>query len=177
MSNRFISGMSVPGIAVALISLLALPVAGKVTDTARKSVLPRTSDGHPDLQGIYDLATMTPLERWRGDPPFLTKDRAAALEKAERERRDKANARSAPGRPAPPVGGDTTAPKSFFEVLEKAGGGAVGGYNNFWLNQGSAYTEVGGEIRHVLGVVSQNCDRFGRRLHGQIRVREYFESS
>jgi Recombinase/Recombinase zinc beta ribbon domain len=46
-----------------------------------------------------------------------------------------------------PVGGVTTEPKSFFEFLEKAGGGAVGGYNRFWLNQGSAYTEVGGQIR------------------------------
>jgi len=90
---------------------------------------------------------MTPLERWPGDPPSLTKERAAALEKAESERRNKANEPSAPDRSAPPVGGDTSQPKSFFEVLEKAGGGAVGGYNNFWLNQGSAYIEVGGEIR------------------------------
>ncbi len=90
---------------------------------------------------------MTPLERWPGDPPFLTKERAAALVQAESERRNKANEPSAADRPAPPVGGDTTPAKSFFEALEKAGGGAVGGYNNFWLNQGSAYTEVGGQIR------------------------------
>jgi hypothetical protein len=45
------------------------------------------------------------------------------------------------------VGGDTSEPKSFFEVVEKRGGGAVGFYNRFWLNQGSAYTEVGGQIR------------------------------
>ena len=50
-------------------------------------------------------------------------------------------------RPPPPVGGDTSEPKSFFEVLEKRGGGAVGGYNRAWLNQGLAYTEVGGQIR------------------------------
>ncbi len=24
--------------------------------------MPRTADGHPDLQGIYDIATLTPLE-------------------------------------------------------------------------------------------------------------------
>jgi hypothetical protein len=45
------------------------------------------------------------------------------------------------------VGGDTSEAKSFFEVVEKRGGGAVGLYNRFWLNQGSAYTEVGGQIR------------------------------
>ena len=38
----------------------------------------RTPDGHPDLQGTYDLSMMTPLERLPGDPPFLTKENAEA---------------------------------------------------------------------------------------------------
>jgi hypothetical protein len=150
MPKRFISGTSAVGMALALVSLTALPVAGQVTDTAAKSDLPRTPDGHPDLQGTYDLATMTPLERWPGDPAFLAKEQAEALQRAEAERR----ARSAggdeslpPDRPPPPVGGDTSAPTSFFDALEKRGGGAVGGYNRFWLNQGSAYTVVDGQIR------------------------------
>jgi hypothetical protein len=151
MPNRLISSMGAAGLALSLLSLAAFPAAGQNTSTitgaAATSDLPRTPDGHPDLQGTYDLATMTPLERWPGDPPFLTKERAAALVQAESERRNKANEPSATDRPAPPVGGDTTPAKSFFESLEKAGGGAVGGYNNFWLNQGSAYTEVGGKIR------------------------------
>jgi hypothetical protein len=151
MPYRFLSSMSAAGLALSLVSLAAFPPAGQnagaTTNAAAKSSLPRTPDGHPDLQGTYDLATMTPLERWPGDPPSLTKERAAALVKAESERRDRANAPSAGNRSAPPVGGDTSPPKSFFEALEKAGGGAVGGYNNFWLNQGSTYTEVGGEIR------------------------------
>ena len=52
-----------------------------------------------------------------------------------------------PNRPPLPVGGDTSQGKSFFEILEKAGGGAVGGYDRFWLNQGTAYTVVDGQIR------------------------------
>src|SRR6266849_8283516 len=136
MRKRLFSRTSAVAMALALISLTALPMAGQVKNTAAHSALPRTPDGHPDLQGPYDLATMTPLERQPGDPPFLTKEKAEALEKAEAERRDKT-----------PVGGDTSTPKSFFEALEKAGGGAVGGYNRFWLNQGAAYTEVGGQIR------------------------------
>jgi hypothetical protein len=151
MPNRLVSTMSAAGMALGLLSLTAFAAAsqttGPVVNAAASSNLPRTPDGHPDLQGTYDLATMTPLERWPGDPPFLTKEGAAALVKAESERRDKANAPSAADRSAPPVGGDTSPPKSFFEALEKAGGGAVGGYNNFWLNQGSAYTEVSGQIR------------------------------
>jgi hypothetical protein len=151
MPNRFVSATSAMGIALGLITLAALPVAGQVTNTVTntdaRSDLPRTPDGHPDLQGTYDLATMTPLERLPGDPPFLTRERAAALQRAEATRRAKDDEPLAADRPPPPVGGDTSAPKSFFEALEKAGGGAVGGYNRFWLNQGSAYTEVGGEIR------------------------------
>ena len=151
MRNPLVLSLSAAGLALGLLAPTAFPTTGQVASTdanaPARSDLPRMADGHPDLQGTYDLATMTPLERWPGDPPFLTKDRAAALVKAERERRDKANEPSAPDRQAPPVGGDTSPPKSFFEALEKAGGGAVGGYNNFWLNQGSTYTEVGGQIR------------------------------
>src|SRR5258707_611963 len=151
MANRFMSGTSAMGIALGLIDPTAPPVAGQVTNTmtnaAARSDLPRMPDGHPDLQGTYDLATMTPLERLPGDPAFLTKEKAVALQRAEAQRRAKDDEPSPADRPPPPVGGDTSAPKSFFEALEKAGGGAVGGYNRFWLNQGSAYTEVGGEIR------------------------------
>jgi hypothetical protein len=149
MSNRFISGTTVLGLALGL-SLAALPVAGQVMNIPAGSELARTPDGHPDLQGTYDLATMTPLERWPGDPPFLTKEKAVSLQRAELERRSKSAGGDEPlplDRPPPPVGGDTSEPKSFFEVLEKRGGGAVGGYNRAWLNQGLAYTEVGGQIR------------------------------
>jgi hypothetical protein len=65
---RFIFGMSAVGMALGLLSFTALPVAGQVTNTAAPPELPRMPDGHPDLQGTYDLATMTPLERWPGDP-------------------------------------------------------------------------------------------------------------
>ncbi len=147
MWNRFIPTVSAAGLALALISLMVLPMAGQVTNTIPKSALPRMPDGHPDLQGTYDLATMTPLERFAGDPPFLTKEQAEVLAKAEIERRAKDNQPSRADRPAPPVGGDTSAPKSFFEALEKLGGGPVGGYNRSWLNQGTAYTVVDGQVR------------------------------
>src|SRR5712671_1312530 len=151
MSNRFISATSAVGMALGLVALTAPPVTGQVANTvtndAARSDLPRTPDGHPDLQGTYDLATMTPFERLPADPPFLTKEKAVVLERAEARRRSKDDEPSPADRPPPPVGGDTSAPKSFFEALEKAGGGAVGGYNRFWFNQGSAYTEVGGQIR------------------------------
>jgi len=147
MRNRFFSRISAVGIALALINLAVLPMAGQAPRPEAKSALPRTPDGHPDFQGTYDLATMTPIERLPGQPPFLTKETAEALQKAEAARRAKDDQPSAVDRPVPPVGGDKSAPKSFFEGLEKAGGGAVGGYNRYWLSQGSSYTVVDGQIR------------------------------
>jgi len=147
MRKRFISNTSALVMALSLICLMARPMRGQLKNTSSNSALPRMPDGHPDLQGTYDLATMTPLERQPGVPASLTKEQAEALQKAELERRDTDNKPSDPNRPAPPVGGDTSAPHSFFEALEKAGGGAVGGYNRFWLNQGAAFTVVEGQIR------------------------------
>jgi hypothetical protein len=133
MRNRFMQ------IALVL-SLTALPMA------AQKAA-PRTPDGHPDLQGTYDLATMTPFERLPGDPPVLTKEQAETLQKAEAARRAVNATKLDPNRPPLPVGGDKTQGKSFFEILEKAGGGAVGGYDRLWLNQGTQYMVVDGQIR------------------------------
>jgi hypothetical protein len=144
MSKRFISGTRVLGMTLGF-SLAALPVVGQVMNTPARSELARTPDGHPDLQGTYDLATMTPLERWPGDPPFLTKEQAEALQRAEIERRERRDAEG--NRPLLPVGGDTSAPKSFFELLFRNAGGGTGYYNLFWTNHGSAYNVVDGQIR------------------------------
>jgi hypothetical protein len=130
-------------------TLMAVPLIGQA---GKPYSPPRLADGHPDLQGTYDLATVTPFERLPGDPPFLTKEVADAKLKAELARRAEDNKPDKADRPAPPVGGVNTQPKSFFEILERAGGGAVGGYNRFWLNQGTVYTVVDGQIRTSLVV-------------------------
>jgi hypothetical protein len=138
MPNRFISLTF-----VTLIGMTAVPAIAQKA----KSAIRRMPDGHPDLQGTYDLATMTPLERLPGDPPALTKEQAEKLQKAEAARRSVDATKLDPNRPNLPVGGDKTPGKSFFEVLEKIGGGEVGGYDRLWLNQGTAYTMVDGQIR------------------------------
>ena len=149
MRNRFISSAgAAAGMAMALtlVSLTTVPAVGQATKTAAKSALPRTPDGHPDLQGIYDLATMTPMERLPGDPPVLSKEQAEKIQQAELARRTADGGKLDPNRAPLPVGGDKSQGKSFFEILEKAGGGAVGGYDRLWLNQGKSYTEVDGQI-------------------------------
>src|SRR5215813_1820656 len=92
MRCGFFSLTKAVAIAFALLCLTFLPLAGQATkETTVKPALPRMADGHPDLQGTYDLSTMTPLERQPGDPPFLTKAQADALQKAEAARRSRGN--------------------------------------------------------------------------------------
>ena len=141
--NRWIA------VAFTCMTVTAVPIIGQA---GKLYSPPRLADGHPDFQGTYDLATVTPFERLPGDPPFLTKEVADAKLKAELARRAEDNKPDRADRPAPPVGGVNTQPKSFFEILERAGGGAVGGYNRFWLNQGTVHTVVDGQIRTSLVV-------------------------
>jgi hypothetical protein len=126
---------------------LAAQSAGQRPTTAL-----RTADGHPDFQGTYDVSTITPLQRpaGLGDKLVLTNEEAAAMERYEEQRKQKANEPSDGNRPAPPVGGDTSTPKSYLEFLERAGGGAVGGYNTFWLASGTHIVTVNGEKRSSL---------------------------
>lgn len=109
------------GPAALLCSLLVLTihVAGQARDTTTKkgggtyaSTLPRTPDGHPDLQGIWSNATTTPLERPKkfGDKQTLTDEEAAALEE-EVEALNNAD--------RPPRAGDP------------------GTYNEFWWERGT----------------------------------------
>src|SRR4051812_43595414 len=115
---------------------------------AKKWTPPRTADGHVDLQGTYDIATMTPLERPQGITSLGISDReAAALEAYEAQRNAKDSAPSSGDRPAPEVGGDRGPTKSYLETLFRAGGGAVGGYNLFWLAPGSKVMTIDGQHR------------------------------
>ena len=58
---------------IAVMTVLAAVMYGQTRGPAKTPPpaaggLPRTSDGHPDLQGTYDLGTITPLERRAGSP-------------------------------------------------------------------------------------------------------------
>jgi hypothetical protein len=119
----------------ALLAGLASRVAvnGQIKNTA----IPRAADGHPDLTGIYDLATMTPLERPANMPAVLSDDEAARLEKAEAARNQTLDKELDGNRPPPPKGGDGSV----------GAAGNVGGYNNFWLDRGGSYNIVDGQRR------------------------------
>ncbi len=82
---------------------------------------PRTAWGAPDIGGIWNSSTVTPLQRPEalGDQAFLTAEEAAAIEQRVVEANARANAPSAVRTEPLPVGGN------------------VGGYNAFWLDRGT----------------------------------------
>jgi hypothetical protein len=77
------------------LALVLTFVSVAVVSADDKSPIPRTSDGHPDLQGNWSYATLTTLERPAEfkNKPFLTPEEAVAFEKKtlkiqDRDRRD-----------------------------------------------------------------------------------------
>jgi hypothetical protein len=64
-------------------SLLAIAVAGSSLASAQTWTPPRTPDGHPDLQGFYTNASITPFERPKelGAKEFYTEQEAADVRK------------------------------------------------------------------------------------------------
>ena len=71
MIYRFIATM------IALGAITA-PLPGQSTKApAASKAVPRTADGHPDLQGVWTNATITPLER---PPEFGAKATATDAE-------------------------------------------------------------------------------------------------
>ncbi len=72
-----------------LVSFLLLTPSASVGQTTGDSTPPRTPWGVPDLQGIWDNRTITPLERPRqfADKATLTAAEAAAYEASTAERR------------------------------------------------------------------------------------------
>ena len=141
MSTRLFSKLSTVALATLASLILTAPLA--TAQTTQKSTLHRMPDGHPDLQGTYDLATMTPLERLPGLPAVLTKEQAQKLQQAEAARRKADNGEL-------PKAGDKKGATSYFGLLEELGGGDVGGYNRLWLNQGTTFTTVDGQVRTSL---------------------------
>jgi len=110
--------------------------AGQKGAAPKKWTPPRTADGHPDLQGTFDFATATPLERPASlaGKAVLTDIEAEAYEKQQVENRKRID-----DAPLPP--------------------GQVGGYNEFWYEFG---TKVVGDRRTALitDPADGRCPRF-----------------
>ena len=112
MSYRLLAALFT---AIAVAALAAAPVAAQTA--------PRTPWGQPDLQGIWDFRTITPLERPEdlGDQAFYTVEEAASLEREAVERDIELWER---------------------EAQRTEAGGNVGAYNNFWMDRGTRPIET-----------------------------------
>ena len=85
VTNRSVGALGVIATVTAVVLLTAVPVAGQTQTTVAKTAdwtPPRTPWGEPDLQGIWDSRTITPLERPSelAGQEFLTDEQVAELE-------------------------------------------------------------------------------------------------
>jgi hypothetical protein len=118
MSSRFLAIVGALGV------LVSVPAAGQM----------RTPDGHPNLQGVWTNATITPLQRPAAlaAKVSLTDAEAAEFEKnAAKELQD--------------VDG-----KSEHPLLAAAGSNGTGGYNILFIDRGSELARVDGVKRTSL---------------------------
>ncbi len=84
------------------------------------SALPRLSDGRPNLQGVWDFRTLTPLQRPQDqENAVLSSEEAAEIEARSVARTDQAFSPSEVRDEPLPAGGD------------------VGAYNQYWVDQGA----------------------------------------
>ena len=115
--------MTVRGFAAAGV-LIAWAAGVSTPAGAQEFEPPRLPDGRPDLQGVWDFRTLTPLQRPEDQESAVLSDEEAAAIEA------RSAARSA----------ELNAPTERTGELLPAGG-AVGGYNHYWVDQGAGVVD------------------------------------
>jgi hypothetical protein len=131
-----------------LVPILLAPISASLAQTADDYVAPRTEWDQPDLQGVWNFNSSTPMQRPErfGTQEFLTPEEVEQDQAQQEERRiaaDAAEAELVLNPQAPPVGEST------------------GGYNNFWYETAS----IGENVRTSLIVYPPN-GRFPDRVEG-----------
>ena len=127
---------------VTMLSALVLGAPAIAAAAPAKWQAPRTADGHPDLQGIWTNATITPLERPKefGERLVISEAEAKTIESQNQQFNDEADAPTDP----------TTRTQDLPHSCGLGFTGADCGYNNFWIDRGQSVIEVNGERRSSL---------------------------
>ena len=120
MNRRIITSLSVVALGAAIV-LGAVPAAAQ-------SDPPQTPWGKPDLMGVWDFRSITPMQRPEDlvDQEFLTEEEVANREQEAVDREIRLFNRAAQR---------TVAGANVDRGTE----GAPGSYNNFWLDRGTNY--------------------------------------
>jgi hypothetical protein len=112
--------------------LLPATLTAQPASKPKNWTVPRTADGHPDLQGIWTNATLTPMQRPAefGDKKTVSDAEATAYETKDLATNNIDN-------PEAPL-------------LARAGSAETGGYNNLFIDRGSQLARVDGVKRTAL---------------------------
>ncbi len=127
MTMRHASALLGLCVAIATMVLLSSALAQAQARGGEQWVVPRTSDGHPDLQGNWTNQTITPMQRREGQDRILTWDEVAEREGRVVERSQAGAEASDPDRPPLEAGSN------------------VGAYNNVYFEFGQRVAIVNGE--------------------------------
>jgi len=127
MKSRFLA------FGIALVVCLAA-TAGAQTTKSKPAAIPRTPDGHPDLQGVWTNATLTPMER---PAKYASKPTLTDAEAKEFEKNAATELASVDG-------------KSESPILAQFGSNGTGGYNVLFVDRGSELARVDGVKRTSL---------------------------
>ena len=124
MSHRCLASMGVMATVIAIVSLAPGPVAAQAqTAAADTRTTPRTAWGQPDLRGIWDFRTITPLER-----PSELAGKQVLTEKEADEREEQA-ARSRVERDSSAIPDRCVGSPNFVDC--------IGSYNQVWFDRGT----------------------------------------
>ncbi len=145
---------------VLLAALLAASASLGLVSTlsAQTWVVPRTADGHPDLQGNWTNVTLTPFERREGTAPVFTSQQVADIEQVEGD---------CPANPGTVACGRTASQGQSNEA--RLSGQE---YNEIYWDRGTRVAIVNGEHRSSLLTRPSNGRRPPLTPEAQERLRE-----
>jgi hypothetical protein len=168
MSYRFLA--SVCALAVMLVAPLPGQTAGASSKAAsakaKNGSIPRTPDGHPDLEGVWTNATITPMERPArfAGKATISDAEATAYEKSDAEELQKQD-------------GQSDGP-----LIAAAGSSGTGGYNVLFVDRGTELARVDGVKRTSLivdppdGKVPPITEEARKRMSGMTRGFNRYDS-